>query len=201
MDITKFVYNSPSFLLETAIITYNEIFELDKNNSSETILNKKTMFISICAAAIEAHLNWYYCFEKEIDVNTSNKGRPMYTDKKISNSPLNSSTKGGVEAIFKMRNLIMHPKYEPRNASEQCLFSKGLILSFLGILINVSSELLSACPKTLKGRILVTEEQLNIANEAKNKKYVDVSGKNINWIELVKSGKVSLPIPSLGHIG
>jgi len=200
--LIEFVYNSPNYLLEISEKTYYEIYELKKDykNNLNSLLNKKCHFIVMSAASIEAHLNWYYYFDKGIDVNESINGKRMNTQDKIKQAPLNDTTKGAVNAIFNLRNQIMHPKYKPRNGFDQYQYNLYIVLLSLGTIIDVCSELLISCPKTLNGRLTLTQRQQELSLKAKNIILKDENNKGINWIEAINTNKVSLPIPSLGHV-
>lgn len=196
----EFVYNSPNHLLELAEKTFYEIYELEQNDKKDLgqLLNKKCHFIVMCAAAIEANLNWYYFFDKNIDVDKTKNNRYMRTKDKVKKTPLNDLTKGAVNAIFNLRNQIMHAKYIPRNAFDQYQYDLNFVLLSLGTAIDVCSELLVSCPKTLAGRLVLTKKQQEVSLQAKSLRLND--GKGINWIEAINTNKVSLPIPSLGHV-
>lgn len=202
MQDIKFVYNSPAYLLEITETTFHDILKLKQQDKEDlgTLLNKKCHFIVMCAAAVEAHLNWYYYFDRKINVDEKQNGKYWMTDEKIKNAPLNRNTKGQVRAIFELRNQIMHPKYKPRNGFDQFPYELNFVLLSLGTLIDVCEELLTSCPETLNGRISLTEKQRELSFRARNIILPDINGEKINWVEAIKTQKVSLPMPSLADV-
>ena len=205
IDIENFVYHSPTHFLDTVQYIVENVINMENNNTADNNMNKLILinqcnFIVMCAAGIESHLNWYYFFDKNIDVDKNEDGKYMSISDKIKKAPLTSDTKGGSRAIFNLRDQVMHAKYKPRNAKVQFMYNTSIMLLSFKTLVNVSRELLTECPNTLTGRIALHESQEKLADYANTIKLQDENGKKINWVEAVKKNIVSLPIPSVFHV-
>ena len=205
LDLENFAYQSPIHFLDTVqyIVEHVRNMEYNKtddNNMNTLILFNQCNFIVMCAAGIESHLNWYYFFDKNIDVDKNENGKYMSISDKIKKAPLSNDTKGESRAIFNLRDQVMHAKYKPRNPKNQYMYNTTIMLLSFKTLVNVSKELLAECPNTLTGRIALHESQKKLADYANTIKLQDKHGKKINWIEAVKKNRVSLPIPSVFHV-
>lgn len=195
----KLVYHSPMHLLKLSQQIFESVLNMQQNRESnfpdDLIMSNQCNFIVMSAACIEAHLNWYYYFDKDIDVdNFSEKQRYMPTNKKINSSPLLNETKDAVKAIFNLRNDIMHPKYQPRDATSQFLYTSHIMAFSFKTLVDVCNELLEKCPDTLKGRLGVTQDQVELASypASLQSDYEDKLG--TSWVDAIENKKIGLPM-------
>ena len=201
----KLVYHSPMYLLGLSQQIVENVLNLEQNKESNhsdgLIMSSHCNFVVISAACIEAHLNWYYHFDKDIDVdNFSEKQKYMPIKKKIDSSPLLSETKNAVNAVFSLRNEIMHPKYQPRDVTTQFPYNSHIMLFSFRTLVYVSKELLDKCPETLKGRFHINERQIELADNSMLLKMQDEYKKDIDWIEAIKNKKIGLPMVNVFDI-
>jgi hypothetical protein len=197
----KFVYNAPeAFLDNCAELLQNTLdLEAQSKNIAETI-HLKLNFIVICAAAVEAHLNWFYWFEKGINVDNispdSGKRKFMTIEDKISGAPLKDNNKGGVKAIFTLRDQVMHTKYIPRGVTNEYMYDSSLMRLSFQVLVNVCKDLIDSCPETLKDRISINSHIRDLAECTIVRELRDSKTNNrLNWIEIIRTGRVGLPIP------
>lgn len=189
-------------LLESSQYIALEVLKIEKLQNADQS-KKLTMpklinqcnFIVIAAACAEAHLNWYYFHDKGIDVDEKVDGKFVWhTGKKIKKSPLSLDTQGATRAIFKLRNQVMHPKYEPRDPKEQYNYNSYFMLHTFKTLVNICKELLEACPSTLAGRIAISKNQIKLADSVQNLVMKDKNGKSVNWVETINNNRVGLPM-------
>ena len=207
MDSTEFsfAYHSPIHLLDSVEHALDNVSTMEQKKDSKyqkTILINQCNFIVMCAVAIEAHLNWYYYFDQNIDVTEKDENnRIKYsTEWKIKKAPIDRDTKGECQAIFRLRNEVVHPKYSPRNPSTEYLYDISFMFITFNTLVNIVLSLLEVCPETLKGRIALSESQNKLANFTRTVTLKNKEGRKINWVEEVNTNKVGLPIPNVFHI-
>ena len=198
-DSVRFVYQSPIHLIGGVEYDIQSVYHYQNKNdgdSKKCMLFHQCNFIVMCAVAIEAHLNWYYHFVKNIDVTERDeKGRMKYTiEWKIKNAPISMDAKGECKAIFRLRNEMVHPKYSPRDARTENLYDIFFMYLSFNTLAGLARTLLEQFAEILRGKIALSESQVKLAEFTATVKLVRENGQNVNWVELINTNQVGLPM-------
>lgn len=194
----KFVYDAPDNLFFVTRDLLGECLTLEKQRDYGSLISKQMIFIVMIAIAIESHINWYYYFQKGIDLR-KNK---MSIEEKRKNLEIKSDNqeviKGAIKAIFKLRDDLVHIKYNPRKVQSENLYGTYIMGLSFDTLINLRYELTNSYPETLDPQIKVNSSEKELLSGIKVIK--DETGKKINWVELVLNGNVGLPMLNKVHI-
>lgn len=191
----QFVYDAPDSLFNITKRLLETSLLLEKQGDMASLISNQMIFIVMIAVTVESHINWYYYFHEKIDISKEENKKSI--ECKLKNTPIKSDTKGGIKAIFKLRDDLVHIKYIPRKVQSECLYDKFFMMLSFDTLINLRDELISSCPETLSNQINVNSSEKELLYEIKLQ---DKTGRKINWVELAINGEIGLPLPNKVHI-